>query len=480
MASIKLLFLMCKFSFIVAFIAVLPIANCMAQSVADQNLNPKTFDSFLGTYRFSSGELIVIGRSQRRLYFYFPSSGVARGLDRASPQSDFTWVAGPAFQVFAPVEFKIDFQRRGTEIFALSMWTREGATKRADKTHFYREEKVKFQSGNATLGGSLLIPAGAGPHPALVCVHGSGEQSRNGFVSIIRFVADHFARHGIAVLIYDKRGVGESTGDWSKQTLDDLATDALAGFKMLQDRKDIDPRQIGLWGGSQAGWIMPKMTSQAKDIAFIISVSGAGAGISVGDQVLYNLEIDFHNAGFTNDEIAEWKRAYRILYQIIQEGPTASTRPLEELVRKLQQNPKLTDELRKNWFLARPNPQIDWEHRDQWFFLYDPNFDARALWQQYPGPVLGVFGELDGLDQVSEVTPIFARTLALRKNTDFTIIVFPKAHHILMEMETDKPNDNELPNLKRYVPGYFDAMSDWLLRHVTVKSMTSNKAGRDR
>jgi len=100
--------------------------------------------------------------------------------------------------------------------------------------------------------------------------------------------------------------------------------------------------------------------------------------------------------------------------------------------------------------------------------------------QQYAGAVLGVFGELDGLDQVSEVTPIFVRTLALRKNTDFTVIVFPKAHHILMEMETDKPNDNELPNLKRYVPGYFDAMSDWLLRHVTVKSMTSNKAGRDR
>lgn len=49
-----------------------------------------------------------------------------------------------------------------------------------------------------------------------------------------------------------------------------------------------------------------------------------------------------------------------------------------------------------------------------------------------------------------------------------------------MEKESDTPNDNELPNLKRYVPGYFDAMSDWLLRHVTVKSITSNKAQRGR
>ena len=468
--NLRLLYLMRKSSLVAALIFVLPVAACFAQTPADQNLDPNKFDAFLGTYRFSSGDLIIIGRSQRRLYFYFPSTGIARGLDRASPQSDFTWVAGPAFQVFTPIEFKIDFLCRSNDIFGLSMWTPEGSIRKAEKIHLYREEKVKFQSGSATLGGTLLIPAGTGPHPAVVCVHGSGEQSRNGFVSLIRFVADHFARHGIAVLIYDKRGVGDSTGDWSKQTLDDLAADALSGFKMLQARKDIDSKQIGLWGGSQAGWIMPKMTALTKDIAFIISVSGAGAGISVGDQVLYNLEVDLHNAGFTNDDIAEWKRAYRILYHLVQSGPTASTHELEELVGKLQQNPKLTEELRKNWFLARPNPKIDWEHRDQWFFLYDPNFDARTLWQQYPGPVLGVFGELDGLDPISEVTPIFARTLARRKNTDFAIMVFPKAHHILMEMESDKPNDNELPNLKRYVPGYFDAMSDWLLRHFTVKS----------
>ena len=104
----------------------------------------------------------------------------------------------------------------------------------AKKLHLYHEKKVTFLSGNATLAGTLLIPITKGPHPAVVFVHGSGDQDRNGFVSLIRFVADHFARHGIATFTYDKRGVGGSTGNWATQTLDDLAADALAGFRMLK------------------------------------------------------------------------------------------------------------------------------------------------------------------------------------------------------------------------------------------------------
>jgi pimeloyl-ACP methyl ester carboxylesterase len=236
------------------------------------------------------------------------------------------------------------------------------------------------------------------------------------------------------------------------ETLDDLAADALAAHSFFLGYKDIDSRQVGLWGGSQAAWIMPKVAAQSRDVAFIISVSGAGGGISVGEQVLYNLEIDLGNAGFSQAEISEWKRAYKLLYELVRVGEGADTRQLEDIVRKLQRNPKLTEALRKEWFLAQPDPKIDWKKRDQWFFLYDPNFDAVALWKEYGGPVLGVFGELDGLDPVLEVVPLFARALASRKNTDFTIAVFPRGHHILMEMETDRPNDNELPNLKRYVP----------------------------
>jgi pimeloyl-ACP methyl ester carboxylesterase len=470
------------FAFIIAFSLILSGAGGRVHvpQSADDKLSPKVYDSYLGAYQLRSGKLIIIGRSQRRLFCYEPDTGLTRGLDRGpNPQSELKWFAGTSLLVFSPIEFQLIFTKNNREEVTGLTVRRPGFPDQwAKKIKLYREERVTFRSGAETLAGTLLVPSTKGPHPAAVFVHGSGEQSRNGFVSIIRFAADHFARHGIAALIYDKRGVGESTGHWETETLDDLAADALAAHSFLLGYKGIDSRQVGLWGGSQAAWIMPKVAAQSRDVAFIISVSGAGGGISVGEQVLYNLEIDLGNAGFSQAEISEWKRAYKLLYELVRVGEGADTRQLEDILRKLQRNPKLTEALRKEWFLARPDPKIDWKKRDQWFFLYDPNFDAIPLWKEYGGPVLGVFGELDGLEPVREVVPLFARALASRKNPDFTIAVFPRGHHILMEMETDAPNDNELPNLKRYVPGYFDTMSDWLLKHLEVRTARNGKSRR--
>src|SRR4029450_9468807 len=83
-------------------------------------------------------------------------------------------------------------------------------------------------------------------------------------------------RRGMAVLGYDKRGVGESTGDWNTASFDDLAGDVVAAFEYLKTRSDIDQAHIGVLGISQAGWTMPLAAVRAKDLAFLISISGAG------------------------------------------------------------------------------------------------------------------------------------------------------------------------------------------------------------
>ena len=135
----------------------------------------------------------------------------------------------------------------------------------------YPREEVIFRSGDVTLAGTLTLPPGDGPHPAVIFIHGSGPDSRENY----RFYADLFARHGIATLIYDKRGVGASTGDWRRVHLRDLAEDALAGVRTLKSRRDIDPHKIGLWGGSNGGWVAPLAASLSHDVAFIITVAGA-------------------------------------------------------------------------------------------------------------------------------------------------------------------------------------------------------------
>src|SRR5207248_1794244 len=87
----------------------------------------------------------------------------------------------------------------------------------------------------------------------------------------------HFLiRHGVAVLGFDKRGVGASTGDWRSASFDDLAGDVVAAFEYLKTRSDIDRTHIGMLGWSQAGWVMPLAAVRAREIAFLISISGAG------------------------------------------------------------------------------------------------------------------------------------------------------------------------------------------------------------
>ena len=118
----------------------------------------------------------------------------------------------------------------------------------------YDTAEVTFRNGPVTLSGTLCIPRSPGRHAAVVLLQGSGGETRWG---TNRFIADRFARAGIAALVYDKRGSGTSTGDWKLSSYDDLANDAIAGIDLLASRPDIDAKRIGLHGHSEGGIIAP-------------------------------------------------------------------------------------------------------------------------------------------------------------------------------------------------------------------------------
>ena len=116
----------------------------------------------------------------------------------------------------------------------------------------YDSVDVIFRNGAVTLSGTLCMPRSSGRHAAVVILQGSGGESRWG---TNRFIADQFARSGIAALVYDKRGAGVSTGDWKTSSYEDLANDVQAGIDLLASRSDIDPGRIGLHGHSEGGII---------------------------------------------------------------------------------------------------------------------------------------------------------------------------------------------------------------------------------
>jgi dienelactone hydrolase len=146
-----------------------------------------------------------------------------------------------------------------------------------------------FESGDARLAFTLDLPAGAGPFPAVVAGHGSGRVTRDQ----LRWLSAQFTRMGFAVLRFDKRGVGESTGTFvfvgtkdSPQVFPLLAGDVAAGVRFLRTRPEIDPHRIGLAGASQAGWILPLAARDLGDVAFMVLLSGPVC--SVGAEMYYS------------------------------------------------------------------------------------------------------------------------------------------------------------------------------------------------
>jgi dipeptidyl aminopeptidase/acylaminoacyl peptidase len=136
----------------------------------------------------------------------------------------------------------------------------------------YQQEEVTFSSASARLSGTLYLPSGKGPHPALIFVHGSGSDSREQY----RFYGDIFARRGVAVLVYDKRGVGSSTGDWRRSPFSTLIDDTLAGVSFLRGHHAIDGTKVGVWGGSEGAIVAASAASRDPGIAFVVMQSATG------------------------------------------------------------------------------------------------------------------------------------------------------------------------------------------------------------
>ena len=143
----------------------------------------------------------------------------------------------------------------------------------------FEEHSVEFHHRDVKLAGSLLLPKSEAPVPAVVFVHGAGQQTRDPY----REAGEYFASQGIAALIYDKRGTGKSGGTYeSREPYENLVNDALSAVAYLKQRREIAASQIGIWGLSQGAYISAAAASRSKDIRFIIVV-----GAEVADGMMF-------------------------------------------------------------------------------------------------------------------------------------------------------------------------------------------------
>lgn len=293
-----------------------------------------------------------------------------------------------------------------------------------------------------TLKGSLTLPAGPGPHPAVVFAHGSGPATRD-----VAFWNMYFVRLGMAVLSLDKRGAGESSGDWTKASLDDIAGDWLAGVEMLKQRTDIDARRIGVHGSSQGGWTAPLMAARSTDIAFVIV--RAGSGVNVNDTMVHEIGWSARDAGAPEAVALEAEAAARAMFAF-----AARNAPRAE-VEAFMATQK-----------GKPASQFVWPLNwsdGGWGFPWaraNGGYDAIDSLRKTRVPVLWYLADLDH-NVPSEASA--KRLLAVAAETghpDFQLKRLPRAGHGFIASDTGSNNEYHLAT--HFVPGYFDTMEAWL------------------
>jgi len=316
-----------------------------------------------------------------------------------------------------------------------------------------REEPVTFRSADATLSGTLLLPAGGDRHPAVVLFHGSGPQPRNSFM------AHWFAEHGVAALTYDKRGVGASTGDFMTVAFTDLAGDGLAAVALLKARPDIDSKQIGVWGLSQGGWLGPLAASQSNDIAFVIAVSGPG--VSPGEQMVFYYANQLRAQGFNEQEVAEASDTRRKLWHALSTGNGYdAARTSLEHGRSLRWFSAVNEQ--SGGLLSRPTDELlnDVTVRNRQWYRFEANYDPTIALRGLKVPALFIFGGKDELVPVEPSVAIIRQTLTDAGDRAFSIVVFPGADHVMTVRSAEGG--------RTLAAGYLSTIEDWLRKNVEL------------
>lgn len=368
---------------------------------------------------------------------------------------------------------KGSFQQSGVKgTFYLSRSKGENQEVLEDEVLPYIEEEVTFYNGDIKLSGTLTLPEYPGRHPAVVMITGSGPQDRNeeifGF-KIFKIIADHFTKNGIAVLRYDDRGVGESTGNISESTTEDFAGDVIEAVKYLQTRDDIRHDNIGLCGHSEGGIIAPLVASKYKDIAFIILM--AGTGVNGEEIVLEQTELILKAEGMSDEEIKESLEQSKKLF-----GDLKSGKEKDEIISELKKQiledfEKMPDEQKES--IADKDEYVNntanskYEQLTSPWMSYFLSYDPVPALEKVTCPVLMLFGELDLQVSVLQNEKPMIDALVRGNNKDFEVKTFTTANHLFQTANTGSPSEYaELQ--KEFVPGFLDFMSSWILERFSV------------
>lgn len=330
-----------------------------------------------------------------------------------------------------------------------------------------REARVAFSHGEVTLAGTLTLPAGAGPHPAVVTITGSGPQDRDNSSAKFpgyqpfRELADALAGQGIAVLRYDDRSVGQSSGgDIQTAAKTELTNDALAAIDYLKGRSDIDPCCIGLLGHSEGGLIAGIVAAETSVPAFVIAL--AAPAVSGFESMRETLRL-YVESGVIAAEVAELQNEATRL-ALAEQWPALQELLYRNNVKQFRAIAQKTHKPVENMdVLARTYAATSVAEYQNPRFAFQCGFDPAGVWSRVTVPVLALYAEFDYNVPAHLNQPALTAALEQAGNGDVTTAVLPDVNHLFVEAHEVEPNPAAWTRVSEHLaPDVVNLISAWL------------------
>lgn len=327
----------------------------------------------------------------------------------------------------------------------------------------YLSEDVTFINDKAdiSLAGTLTIPEGSGPFPAVIMITGSGSQNRNeelmGHEPFL-VISDYLSRNGIAVLRCDDRGVGQSQGSPLNATSADFVTDVEAELHYLRTRKEIDPERIGLVGHSEGGLIAPIVASNNPEVAFIVSLAGTGVP---GEMILNRQNKDISLvSGVDAKEVKHSISVNKKLFAVLKMEPDntkAETRIAQVYKKALirdKKSPEEVDQALKQLNASLSPVSYNW-------FRYFISTDPAIYWKKVKCPVLALNGEKDMQVAADVNLPAIEKAVKSGGNNAVKTVKLPGLNHLFQHCKTGLPA--EYGEIEETVsPEVLKIIADWI------------------
>jgi hypothetical protein len=320
----------------------------------------------------------------------------------------------------------------------------------------YRPDEVTFANSVATdvtLAGTLTLPQGAGPFPAAILISGSGAQDRDETLlghKPFAVLADHLTRHGIAVLRYDDRGVGRSTGHFPSATSADFATDARAAVRYLLTRPEINRAGIGFIGHSEGGMVAQIAAVNNEHLQFVIMLAGPGTDLL---QLVQSQErLLAVSQGASEEDLARMAPIMREVFEAVASSTSAEdarVRVRAVLTPEALATMKAPESRRE---LLVQQMATDWAR-------YLLQFKPAEFLSRIEVPVLALNGALD--HQVPADENLSAITAALAGNPDVTVHRLDGLNHLFQTARTGAIGEYaDIP--ETIAPVVLKIVTDWI------------------